>query len=225
MRQLRRAAIAAAVAVAMLAAVAALAGCAAPGYTYAADTQDHAYFKVPANWYRVPAESVAGAQAELLDKAPAGASGGAITWSRAYAARPDPGAVDLLTNAPVPVVYASVQQLRDSLRAGLSFDEMRDLLFPVTAAGRQEATEEGAKFKGFDLLATSTITTSDGVRGISEIYEYTFNGVPDAFDQTVLTNAATTKLYLLLVQCSQSCFARYLTQIKAVVESYTVRGS
>jgi hypothetical protein len=225
MRQLRRAAIAAAVAVTMVAAVAALAGCAAPAYTYAADTQDHAYFKVPSSWYQVPAESLAGAQEELLRQAPAGASGGAITWSRAYSATPDPGAVDLLTSAPVPIVYASVQQLRDSLRAGLSFNEMRDLLFPVTSAGRQEATAEGAKFKGFDLLGTSTVTTSDGIRGISEIYEYTFNGVPDTFDQTVLTNSATTKLYLLLVQCSQACFTKYVSQIKAVVESYTVRGS
>lgn len=225
MRQLRRAAIAAAVVVALVPALAALAGCAAPGYAYAADSQDHAFFKVPASWYQVPAESLAAAQEELLREAPAGASGGAIIWSRAYSAAPDPAAVDLLTSAPVPIVYASVQQLRDALRATLSFSEMRDLLFPVTTAGREEATAEGAKFKGFDLINASTITTGDGIRGISEIYEYTFNGVPDAFDQTVLTNAATTKLYLLLVQCSQSCFAKYVTQIKAVVESYTVRGS
>jgi hypothetical protein len=27
------------------------------------------------------------------------------------------------------------------------------------------------------------------------------------------------------VQCSQACFAKYVSQIKAVVESYLVRGS
>ena len=62
------------------------------------------------------------------------------------------------------------------------------------------------------------------MRGINELYEYTVSGRPDAFDQTVLTNSDTTKLYLLLVQCYQDCFISHQSQIKAVVESFTVRG-
>ena len=50
-------------------------------------------------------------------------------------------------------------------------------------------------------------------------------GQPDAFDQTVLTDSATTKLYLLLVQCYQGCFVAHQAQIKTVVDSFTVRGS
>lgn len=224
MRQLRRSAVAAAVIAAMLAAVAGLAGCGAPAYTYAVDSQDHVYFKVPAGWYQVPASAVASAQS-ALQKAPLGAHGGPYLWSRAYAAEPDPGAVDLLTGAPVPIVYVSVQSVRDWLKAGMSFDEMRDILYPVTSQGRQQAAEEGAKFTGFNLVGGSTIATSEGIRGINELYEYDFARVPDAFDQTVLTNTATSKLYLLLVQCTQACFAKYVTQIKAIVESFTVRGS
>jgi len=223
MRQLRRSAVAAVLAVAVLAALA-LAGCGAPAYTYAVDGQDHVYFKVPAAWYQVPPKAVSSAQS-VLQKAPLGAEGGAFLWSRAYAAEPDPGAVDLVTGAPVPVVYASVQSVRDWLKAGLSFDEMRDLLYPVTPPARQEAAQEGKKFAGFDLVGSSTIATSDGIRGINELYEYDFGNTPDAFDQTVLTNTATNKLYLLLVQCSQACFTKYVTQIKAIVESFTVRGS
>jgi hypothetical protein len=225
MRQLRRSAVAAAVVVAVLAVAAGLAGCGAPAYTYAVDSHDHVYFKVPAGWHQVPPKAVASAQSALLEKAPLGAHGGAYLWSRAYAAEPDPGAVDLLTGAPVPIVYVSVQSIRDWLKAGLSLDEMRDILYPVTQQGRQDAAEEGAKFTGFDLLGGSTIATNDGIRGINELYEYDFEHVPDAFDQTVLTNTATSKLYLLLVQCSQACFAKYVTQIKAIVESFTVRGS
>lgn len=45
MRQLRRTAVGLAVAGALLAG---LTACGTPGYTYAADAADHAYFKVPA---------------------------------------------------------------------------------------------------------------------------------------------------------------------------------
>jgi hypothetical protein len=224
MRQLRRSAVTVAVLVALLAALAGLAGCAAPAYTYVVDSQDHAYFKVPAGWYQVPAKALASAQS-ALQKAPLGAEGGPYLWSRAYAAEPDPGAVDLVSGAPVPIVYASVQSVRDWLKAGLSFDAMRDMLYPVTSQGRQQAAQEGQKFTGFDLLGGSTIASGDGIRGINELYVYDFAHVPDAFDQTVLTNTATTKLYLLLVQCSQACFAKYEPQIKTIVESFTVRGS
>jgi hypothetical protein len=221
MRQLRRSAVAAGVIAAVLAL---LAGCAAPSYIYAVDSQDHAYFKVPAGWYQVPPKALASAQF-ALQKAPLGAEGGKYLWARAYAAEPDPGAVDVVTGAPVPIVYASVQSARDWLRAGLSFNEMRDMLYPVTSAGRLQAAQTGAKFTGFDLLGTSTIASGDGIRGINELYEYDFANVLDAFDQTVLTNTATSKIYLLLVQCSQACFARYEPQIKAIVQSFTVRGS
>jgi hypothetical protein len=74
-------------------------------------------------------------------------------------------------------------------------------------------------------VSSTTINGPGGVRGINELFEYNVNGEPDAFDQTVLTNSATTKLYLLLVQCYQGCFASHVAQIKAVVDSFTVRGS
>ncbi len=226
MRQLRRTAIATAFAAAAAAlTVTLLAGCAAPAYTYAADMHDHAYFKVPSNWEQVDPRSLADAQLVLLSRSAAGPAGGNFAWSRAYAATLDPPPSALLTGSGAPVVYASVQNLRVSLRGALSFDQMRDLLFPVTSADRQEAAAAGDKLTGFDLVYSNTITTTDGVRGINELYEYDINGQPDAFDQTVLTNSATTKLYLLLVQCYQSCFLSHEAQIKQVVDSFTVRGS
>jgi hypothetical protein len=206
-------------------ALAALAGCAAPPYTYASDSADHAYFKVPASWSQVNSQALSDAQSTLLSKSAAGPTGGSLAWSVAYSAQADPGAANLLTAASTPVVYASVQTLSDSLRASLSFDYMSDLVFPVTPQARQEATSEGDKLTGFALINSSVITTADGVRGINELFEYDVDGLPDVFDQTVLTNSATTKLYLLLVQCFQNCFIAHEAQIKSVVDSFTVRGS
>jgi hypothetical protein len=221
-RQLRRTAVAI---LAIGASLALIAGCGAPSYTYAADNADHAYFKVPYSWQQVSATKVTEVQNDFLSNSAAGSAGGSLTWSRAYTASVQPALTTLLTGSQTPVVYASVQTIRDSLRASLSFDYMRDLLFPVTTEARQEAAAEGEKLSGFDLVFSNEITGTGGVRGINELFEYDINGQPDAFDQTVMTNSETTKLYLLLVQCYQSCFTSHSAQIKAVVSSFTVRGS
>jgi len=205
--------------------LAALTACAAPNYTYAADITDNAFFRVPASWPQVNTHALASVQVALLSKSAAGAAGGTFAWSRAYSATPNPSLSNLLTGSQTPVVYASVQVLKPSLRAALSFDYMRDLLFPVTAQARQAATAAGEPLTGFNLVFSTTITTKDGVRGINELYEYDIGGLPDAFDQTVLTNGSTTKLYLLLVQCYQDCFVSHEAQIRAVVDSFAVRGS
>jgi hypothetical protein len=222
MRQLRRSAAALMVAGAALGL---LAGCGAPAYNYAADRADQAYFKVPSGWHEIDPQALANAQTALLSKSAAGPGGGTFLWSRAYSAVPDPGAVDVLTAAGEPMVYATVQMISPTLRAELSFDLMRDLIFPVTSQARQEAAAEGEKLTGFTAIGSHVITTKQGVRGINELFEYDVDGQLDAFDQTVLTNSATTKLYLLLVQCFQSCFVAHGAQIKTVVNSFTVRGS
>jgi hypothetical protein len=220
-RQLRRTAVGLVAAGTMLAG---LAACAAPTYTYAADTTDHSYFKVPASWPQVDSHALLGAQGQLGHSL-AGPAGGALAWARAYDGAADPSPTALLIGSGSPVVYATVQDLSSTLRSELSFDAMRNLLLPVTPSARQTATAEGLKLSGFVLISSSTITNKDGVRGINELFEYDVGGQPDAFDQTVLTNGSTTKLYLLLVQCYQNCFISHQAQIKTVVNSFTVRGN
>lgn len=220
-RQLRRTAIGLVAVGAMLAG---LTACGAPSYTYASDSHDQAYFKVPASWPQVNPQEVSTVQ-QALSRSLAGAAGGKFAWSRAYDSAANPAASGLLIGSRTPVVYASVQDVRSSLRATLSFNQMRDLLLPVTSTGRQAAAAQGLRLAGFNLLASATITTKDGVRGINELFEYSVGGQLNAFDQTVLTNSETTKLYLLLVQCYQSCFVSHAAQIKDIVNSFTVRGT
>jgi len=206
-------------------ALALIAGCGAPSFKYAADSADHAYFKVPASWQQVSPDKLAAVQGALLNNSAAGPAGGSFIWSRAYSGADKPALSTLLVGSATPAVYASVQSLKDALRSALSFDEMRDLLFPVTSQARQSAAAAGENITGFHLVSSNVISASGGVHGINELYEFDVNGLPDAFDQTVLTNSDTTKLYLLLVQCYQDCFASHQAQIKAVVDSFTVRGS
>lgn len=209
-----------------LIAAATLSACSvAQNYTYVTDSGDSAYFKVPPAWKPVDQNLLAAAQARLLGSSPAGAAGGPLTWSRAYDASGQPSASHVFATASQPVVYASVQAMNTAQRAGLSFDSMRNLLLPVTSVARQAARQAGATFSGFQSIVDQVITAHDGVRGVNELFGYEIGGVPEIFDQTVLTNSATTKLYLLLVQCNQSCFIAHKSQIATVVRSFTVRGS
>lgn len=205
-------------------AVAVLAGCAAPSYTYAADTADHAYFKVPSSWPQVSTTALSAEQKADLAQSAAGPLGGAFAWSRAYSGATAARGT-LLAGSQTPVVYSSVQNLSSGLRGALSLDQMQDLIFPVTSEGRQQAAAAGDQISGFQQGPVKTISLPGGIHGINEVYAFNVNGMPDAFDQTVLTNTDTTKLYLLLVQCYESCFESHATQINAVVNSYTVRGS
>jgi hypothetical protein len=212
----------------MIAAGCLLAGvsaCGSPAYTYATDSQDQTYFKVPSSWYQINPRELAEVQSALLVKSPLGALGGSYSWSRAYSALPNPPADRILTASTEPIVYVSVQNMDATLRSELSFDVMRDVLFPVTATARQEAAAAGAKLSGFNQISSSTFTTGYGLRGINELYEYNVGGVPDAFDQTVLTNVATDKLYVMLVQCYQACFVANEKQIATIINSFLVRGS
>lgn len=221
-RQFRRSAIALFAAGCLLAAVSA---CGAPAYTYATDSQDQTYFKVPSSWYQINSREVAEVQSALLAKSPLGSPAGSYSWTRAYSALANPPADRILTASTEPIVYVSVQNMGATLRSELSFDVMRDVLFPVTATARQEAAAAGAKLTGFQQIASTTITNKYGMRGINELYEYNVGGVPDAFDQTVLTDVGTDKLYVMLVQCYQTCFLANQKQIATVINSFLVRGS
>jgi len=196
--------------------------CAAPRYTYVADSGDNAYFKVPPSWHQVDEHSLQSAMGPSFD---AGSfKVGSYLWTRAYDSSASPSAQHILTITPTPVVFASVLSLSSGGRGLLSLNGMRDLFLPVTSGARQAASAQGEQLTGFQSLSDTTITNSHGDRGIREVFDYTFNGVPETFDLTVLTDSNTTKLYFLLVQCETSSFASDYSQISQVVGSFTVGG-
>jgi len=94
----------------------------------------------------------------------------------------------------------------------------------VTAVARKAASANHEELEGFQSLSDQVITDSGHNRGIREIFDYDLGSAPETFDLTVLTNSDTTKLYFLLVQCTESCFASNYKQISDVVDSFTVGG-
>lgn len=202
-----------------------LTGCGAPSFDYVADSADQAYFKVPPTWKEIGQQGLTNFQASL-GNLPFGPVSGTVVWSRGYDAASKPSATHVLAVTGEPVVYASVQDLNSTAQAAMSYDAMRNLVLPVTTVARKAAAKAGSRLSGFHLLGDSLVSQPGGIRGVHVRFGYAGPGnVPEIFDQTVLTNSDTTKLYLLLVQCDEKCFAKNVQQINEVVSSFTVRGS
>ena len=194
-----------------------LAGCAAPQYTYVADTTAHAYFKVPRVWTKISTAA--------LDKVTgAGTPGGA--WTAGYDASRPASPNHVLSLVPArPFVYAAVGQVTRAAANTLSYNLLRDSFLPVTAAARQTATQNGFPLTAFRLLGSSMLELAQGIHGIRETYDYTYKGGRVVtFDQIALTNADDTEVYVLLVHCLSACYSRHQAQINTVLKSFTVRS-
>jgi hypothetical protein len=194
-----------------------VAGCLAPQYTYVTDNADKAYFKVPPSWHQVPESSLQSTEGPSTQE-------GSYLWSEAYDSSTTPSVAHIFSATSKPVAYASVLSVSATERNDLSFNSMRDLLLPVTQAARSAAASAHENLSGFASLSDQVITDGHNNRGIREIFSYNFGAVPETFDLTVMTNAATTKLYFLLVQCSTTCFSANYQEISNVVNSFTVGG-
>jgi hypothetical protein len=57
------------------------------------------------------------------------------------------------------------------------------------------------------------------------IYDYELaNGVLHTFDQTALVNNDGSKIYLLIIRCSTSCYRERSSELDAIAKSFTVRS-
>lgn len=196
-----------------------LSSCAAPQYTYVADSSQNTYFKVPSGWHQISAQALSQALQSIGES-------GSGAWSSAYDADSAPNASHFLTTeASQPFVFAEVGQLNSTASDALSYNELQDSFLPVTSSARSNAAKAGFPLTGFKLVSEQTVTPGQGVHGVEEVYDYTYpDGVAETFNQVALTNADQTIVYLLIVHCSTSCYSQNQTNIDDVSSSFTVRS-
>jgi len=200
--------------------VLAVAGCAAPRFTYVADSSAKAYFKVPNYWHKIDDISLA---AQLKSS---GFSTAAGIWDAGFDAAGMPSASHVLSaSVSKPFALALVAPLSKAASNAMSYNLLRDFILPVTTTSRQNAARSGFPLKGFQLLSDSVIAPGSGVHGIREVYSYTYpDGSTDTFDQVALTNSNATMVYLLLVHCLATCYSKNTGAIDTVMQSFTVRS-
>jgi hypothetical protein len=196
--------------------------CGAPQFTYVANSDSQTYFKVPNGWHKISDTALAHA---LGGKNSAALPTGVL--SVGYDGSIAPSATHIYgASTPQPFVLALVERLSAAASNEMSYNTLRDVFLPVTAADRQTAAQRGFALRGFHLLQDSVLTPGQGVHGVRDIFDYTFpDGSTDTFDQIAVTNADATKLYLLLLHCTASCYTKHASEIDTVMNSFTVRSS
>jgi hypothetical protein len=194
-------------------------GCAAPEYTYVKNTANRTYFKVPSSWRVIDEKALT--QLSGTSAAPENDSG----WAVAYDAAQDPSPAHLVGNdTPEPIVYASVQPVPQEAREQVSLDSLRNLLMPVTPEARAASSSSGTAFSGFSLVSDAELTAQPGFRGVHEIFQYRVQGGPlQTFDQTVYVNKDASKVYALLLRCSNECYQARRAEVETVTASFTVK--
>jgi hypothetical protein len=195
----------------------AVAGCAAPQFTYVTNSSQHTYFKVPSGWREISASALAAA----VNSTPQ-----SDVWTVGYDGSARPAAEHLLGSANVqPFAYSVVAPVNQATTNALSYNDLRDFFLPVTAAARASAAKSGFPLTNFRLLGDSMLELPQGVHGVRVIYDYSYpDGSINTFDQVALTNADDTEVYLLLVHCLASCYSKHQSEIDTVMKSFTVRS-
>jgi hypothetical protein len=199
-----------------------VAACGVPQFTYVANSASQTYFKVPNGWHKIGdtalARALGGNNSAVL---PTG------VWSVGYDGSMAPSATHIYGAASAqPFVLALVEPLTAAASNEMSYNTLRDVFLPVTSAARQSDARRGFALTGFHLLQDSVLTPGQGVHGVRDIFDYTFpDGSTDTFDQIAFTNADATKLYLLVLHCTASCYAKNASEIDTVMNSFTVRSS
>jgi hypothetical protein len=191
-------------------------GCAAPAYTYVANSNANTYFKVPHGWHEISAGS--------LQKVLNESGGSNSAWTVAYEAGSKPTADDLFSFATTqPFVFAEVGDLPSSASQEISYDYLKDIFLPVSSEARQQEPSD-YPLKDFKSISDQTLTPGQGVHGVREIFDYTDGSVTDTFDEVNLTNADQNVIYLLFLHCTASCYSSDQNEINDVMSSFTVRS-
>jgi hypothetical protein len=200
----------------------AVVGCAAPQFTYVSDGSANTYFKVPYGWHKVSDASLA-----ALFKSPGSTFGQSSgTWDAAYDASTVPDAKHVFSpTAAQPFAFAFVAPLSAADANAMSYNGLRDFLFPVTPQARQAAVKNKYPLTNFQLLRDTVLIPGQGVHGVWDTFDYTYpGGITDTYDQVALTNSDSTEIYVLLMHCLSTCYSHNQNEFNTIMSSFTVRS-
>jgi hypothetical protein len=211
--------------VAGLCATALLAACARPTYSFVTNADDHVYFKVPAGYQKIDKGELDKVAVLGMDASSAAALR-AQTWSVAFEAKDKPLVTDVFSSqtARSPIVFARVIRAGNGETPTVTLDTLRNLFLPVSDSARAAALAAGQQLAGFHSVTDEVLTRKGGMTGVHEVFRYTSGGVPQTFDSTAFMTKNASRVYALLVRCTQTCYADRHGELVSIVRSFTVKS-
>jgi hypothetical protein len=186
---------------------------------YAGDKKAGVYFTVPNGWQKVSQKQLHELQAGSKSQSTLTRLRSVI-YESAYSPNPITATNVLSLNAPNSViVYARVRGLTGDEMNAVSYNWLRDLIYPVT-----DSINAPASSSNFELLDDLELVQSGG-RGVETVFKITGNdGISQTIDQSAIVSNDRTTIYVLLVRARSSYFEKNSQIISKLVHSFTVKG-
>lgn len=199
-----------------------LSGCATPSQKYAADKKDGVYLTVPFSWHLISNETLNAREATSKNTGAADRLAN-VTFQQAYSPSAKYRAKDVLTLvAPVsPLVYVRVRNLLPDEINAASYNSLRNIIVPLTSWIDGSDTTAPP----FELLNDVEVVQRNA-RGVRSSYSFTEKKQPSqTIDQTTLISDDRSKIYVLIIRCTTTCFNKNRQLLSKISNSFTVRGA
>lgn len=197
-----------------IAAAVALAAC-GTDYHYVKNSDEGVYLKVPNDWklydeeqyFRATLEEPSPAQLRDLRE---------HEWATAFDSDPNPNPRNLnALESSHPHGFARIHEIGIDEHDTFSMQTARNIVAPV-----DELIDAGAA----QVLDADERTLDGGFRLSHIVVNLGLEkGGYTTLDQTVVVDADTTKLYILALGCSDTCYEKNKDEITSLVDSWTVK--
>jgi hypothetical protein len=194
---------------------AALAACSDSGYHYVKNSDEGVFLKVPNDWqlydestyFRTVLSKPSPAQLDEVRER---------DWAAAFDKDPDPTPANLnILDSRHPHGFARISEIGVDEHDTFSLASARNLVAPVDQLLEADAAQ---------VLDAEEFSLEGGFRGSHIVVNLALEkGGFTTLDQTVVTDADTTKLYVLVVGCSDNCYEKNKSEIESLVDSWTVK--
>ncbi|MGI5288738.1 lipoprotein [Nonomuraea polychroma] len=209
----------------LLAAIFVLSACGQPEFTYVRDRTGTTYFKVPASFTQLNANAIEMYLSGDHPNSQAAQLRAQRVWSTAFDQSTEPSVNHLLGSAD-PFVYATVHQLTEEQRDGISLNRLRDFVLPVTTQMRELyqqqslATGQPPTFRNFELLNDEVLSLDNGARGVRVRFNYQIGNDVQTFDHTAILDEKGATVSVMLIGCQSLCFRKRAGEFDKIASSF-----
>jgi hypothetical protein len=188
---------------------------------YAVDKVSGTYVAIPHGWNKIEKSELN--KAEAKSTAPGAAEKLAnVIWQEAYttATSVKPSGVLSLESPEGAVVYVRVRDLSYDELNGVSYNNLRNLILPITS-WLDDPEKANSKF----VLYEDYERVEKVARGVRSIYSFGDSaGISETVDQTALVSDDRTRIYVLIIRATTKYFKEHTKELQAIGDSFTVRG-
>lgn len=174
-------------------------------------------FTIDADWAVYDEGQFSGADLDLGGRAPERRLD--PTWLRGFDGSDEPSPANVARDdAPAPRGMARIQVLTEQQRTSVDLAALRSVHLGFDPVRAERDEPDGP----VEILRHEDLSLEGGQHGVRMVVVYdTPGGDVGVVDQTALLDGANSVLYLLVVGCSERCYADNQDTIEAVADSLT----